>query len=104
MLLLWSHNEERQLRAIEHAFRDAAQHPALQATAPMHRQGEQVTRDESRCHASFYRSEPFPRYRSFMAGGLVVFLLSGPAAGSVQRGENARLFGRVLPTPLWRRQ
>jgi hypothetical protein len=37
-------------------------------------------------------------------GGLIAFLLSSPAAGSVQRGENARSFGRALPTPLRRRQ
>jgi hypothetical protein len=37
-------------------------------------------------------------------GGLIAFLLSGPAAGSVQRGENAILFVRALPTTLWRRQ
>jgi len=44
MLFLWSHDEERQLCAIEHASREAAQHPALQANAPMRRQGEQATR------------------------------------------------------------
>src|SRR6266567_1046927 len=37
-------------------------------------------------------------------GGLIAFLLSSPAAGSVQRGENARSFGRALPTPLRRCQ
>src|SRR6266700_2673939 len=46
MLLLWAYDEQWQLRAIKHAFHNAAQHPVLQATAPMRRQGEQITRLE----------------------------------------------------------